>query len=132
MTLKQLKQILDGGGIIASQEQKVIKENSQYIHSGNIEGEPFSIVWRKLESFITNPSEWSEVKQEPPIHNILQKPITNTLSRAYILPETKGFAPPIICIDVREWEAMQKELEELRTFKASHWSTFDAPTEYGK
>jgi hypothetical protein len=130
MTLQQLKQILDNGGTLTSEEKKLYKKDGKYyFDNGHGEGDVCS---NHFTEYALTAVEWSDVKPEPPIHNILQKPITNTLSRAYIPPEAKEFAPRMMVIDCREWEAMQKELEELRTFKASHWSTFDAPTEYGK
>jgi hypothetical protein len=117
MTLQQLKAILDNGGTLTSGEVKLYKKDGKYYYdNGHGDGGACS---DHFTEYALTAVEWSEV-------------FTNTLSRAYILPEAKGFAPRMMVVDCREWDAMQKELEELRAFKASHWSTFDAPTEYGK
>jgi hypothetical protein len=76
------------------------------------------------------------------------EPIINTLSRAYILPESSGLSETLgtmnaytsevmrnggyMSVERREYEAIKSELEELRAFKVNHSATFDAPTEYGK
>jgi hypothetical protein len=125
MTLQQLKQILDDGGTLTSGEKRLYKKDGKYYFGEDVCSNHFT-------EYALTAVDWSEVKPEPPIHNILQKPIINTLSRAYILPGAKEFAPRMMVIDCREWDELQAELEELRAFKAKHGATFDAPSEYGK
>jgi hypothetical protein len=129
MTLEQLKQILDDGGTIVHNELPT--QISKHIEGLGYRIGSSHFDWKEVESILNAPSEWQEVKAEIPenvqmaLDTYRQTPIQFVRSNS-----DKPFAPRMIVVDVREWDALQGELEELRAFKARHDTTFDAPTEY--
>jgi len=125
MTLEQLKAILDDGWVIERGNERIWSPFKYRYHTHPDIGEK-SYTWDEIKTFIPNPSEWQEVKAEA-------LPESSGVSEA--LGEMNAYIAEVMrqggykLVEKREWDALQKELEELRA-KAN--STFDAPTEYEK
>jgi hypothetical protein len=105
MNLEQLKAILDNGGIIARGKETIKKSNGYY----NVYHKHLCIHSSEEWAGVRSPSEWQEVKAEE-----------QYVPHARFYAENRPYAPCMIAIDIREWDALQKELEELRAFKAKH------------
>jgi hypothetical protein len=101
MTLEQLKAILDRSGTIQSGD--VIIEGTPEAYWISYDGHTRQILEQDLLPFLNDGEGWQEVKAEPTIPNQFVRSSSD-----------KPFAPKMIVVDVREWDALQKELEILR------------------
>lgn len=114
MTLQELKVILDKGNCITNGKEKIRKGTGGdcYYYEG-IHNLPAPMPWAFFEGYIGTPSDWYEAKPGAtnPSDEMIRKMIFAPRERK---PKPPQFAPRMMVIDAREWEAIQKELEELR------------------
>jgi hypothetical protein len=101
-TIEQLKTILDSSGTITNGKDEIYRTTpteEKYSVKGFYDNNFWwgELVW----NYLTNPSDWQEVKKDTPVYTAVW---TNDIR----------FAPRMIVVDAREWDAMQKELETLR------------------
>lgn len=91
MTLEELKNILDNGGTIYRGNETIVLD-SDSVYKRHLAGLNHYCTWEEVvKLYIGDPSGWLEVKPEP------------------------QYAPQMMAVPVAEWDALQKELAELRS-----------------
>lgn len=129
MTIQQLKEILDKGGTLANGNRTLCKKEGQYYFDDG-DGSSGTCSAMFVEYALLT-SKWTELKPETSEQDKLRLMAEAQRLRAKRmsgLSNQASFAPRMIVIDGREWNAMQRELEELRARN----QTLDAPEGYNK
>jgi hypothetical protein len=110
-TLETLKKILDDGGVIANGIRVISKEDDSYFYSASDEDVKATRNFEYIaERYISDPSEWSEVKTEP----LTQKDVV----KMFFTPDNLS-EPSMMVVPVEQWKAMEKKAANFDHYKAA-------------